>query len=586
MREANRSTLASEDQVTSKTALGAVPSKTAWTLWAVLTAIPWLLPTHSAPWPTFYEELLSAISVVPVGVCLLLVQRRWQVDVLALAILVAACIPCLQVAANLFPLPAEAPLISLYMLGFGVTVVVARHAEAVAPGRLIEALLAGLLIAALLSTGLALYQWLGGDALGDFVEPMSGRDRPVANVAQPNNLATLLVWGLIATWWAHLRKRTGATGAILCSGFLLTGITLTQSRAGALQVVLIAAVAFVCRGRLRTARQAFAFAGLVLWWLVCIVALDPLTGALSDLVARPLLNTDSPRERTMLLITVLRAIGEHPWIGYGFYQNVPAHVAVANKYAMHGLIANSHNIVLDFAIWCGLPLGLAITVGLCAWYRQAARRVFTAEQVLLLLALGTFCVHASLELPHVLAYFLVPVAVMMGTLSANLPLKRSIAVPRAAVAGALLLFTVTFVDLFAEYLRIEANLTDVRMRAAHIAGAPAPWDPHARLLGSLQSWVTTLQVAPDRGMTPEELDQLRRFVTRYPTSLGLLRYAEASALNARPGDARWAFGVLCSVHPESECEAAAHDWLILTAKGRPELAAVPLPMARHPLPAQ
>ena len=186
----------------------------------------------------------------------------------------------LQATSGLFVFPGEGLLIGFYILGFALTMAVARRAEEVAPMRLADALFAGLTIAALLSAGMALYQWLGLDTLGVMVAPALPGGRPVANVGQPNNLSTLLVWGVVGLWWGHSRQRLGGGAAVMGAAFLLLGVALTQSRTGWLAVALLGVTAVLGRRVLRTGPQAPALVALALWFVCLVLALEPLGHAL------------------------------------------------------------------------------------------------------------------------------------------------------------------------------------------------------------------------------------------------------------------------------------------------------------------
>lgn len=551
-----------------------------WALWSFVSAIPWLLPTHSAPWTTFYGEIAMALMWLPMAAWIVWSGRgRWRLDALDLGFFAAALVPLCQAAAGMFQFPAEAPLASLYLTGFGLTGLLARRAEQIAPGRLVESLFAGLAIAALVSTGLAAAQWLGIDTLGVLLAPNPMAERPVANVGQPNNLATLLVWGLVAIWWGCARGKIGGLGATLAAGFLLFGVTLTQSRAGVLEVALLAAAAYGGRRMLGTPGRWPVWLGLGAWFAACLVALRPATHLLLQETTRSLADAASPRERLMLGKLVLTAISEHPWLGYGWNQNVTAHVALAEQFPMHGTVGNAHNLVLDLIMWCGLPLAALFTTGLLLWFRKAWRQARTPQHGLMLLALATFLLHAMLELPHVFAGFLLPVAILMGTLSAGWPAGRAISVPRWAITLALAAHAALLVGIFDEYGRIETEATAARMRAAGIVGAPPEAQLNIVVLRSLQQGLVALRTQPTRGMPEAELALMRRAVTRYPTAPSLFRYAQGAAMNGRPQDAEWSLRVLCSLQLDATCRAAGAGWQQLIAGGDPELAAVRLPAA-------
>jgi len=502
---------------------------------------------------------------------------RWQIGGLVAGFGAASLIPPLQAAFGLFVIPSETALVSAYLLCFALTLLAAHQAEAQRPGVLIEHLFTGLLIAALVSTAFALCQWLNIDALGILLAPELGDNRAIANVGQPNNLATLLVWGLVAVWWKQYRGMLGGLTVTIVAAFLLVGIVLTGSRAGDLQVVLLGIAAISGRRLLNTREHHLGWSLLALWFVTCILALAPVTRFLSGAETRPLLDGASPQERTVLLALDVAAIAQRPWFGWGWHQNVTAHVALSREFPMHVTVGNAHNLLLDLLIWNGIPLGLLLFAGLCVWGWRSARRIKDGESALLLIATATFAVHAMLELPYVFAYFLIPLAIVLGTLGARVSPSPLFELPRAVIALGVLAFAVFIGLAFNEYGRIVANSTAARMVDARIAGAKPPVDPDAFVLKSLASRLQQLQTHPAPGMTSAALNEMRSAVTRYPSTPGLFRYAQSAALNDQPDNAAWALQVLCSLHVAGDCTAAKDSWQQLINEGETPLAKVRFP---------
>src|SRR5690554_6577144 len=95
-----------------------------------------------------------------------------------------------------------------------------------------------ILISASLSTWIAIKQWLllsGSIWVADL--PVAGR--PFANLAQPNNLATLLGMGLASVIYFYERRKLNGISSGSLAAFLLFGIVLTQSRTPWLAAIAI-----------------------------------------------------------------------------------------------------------------------------------------------------------------------------------------------------------------------------------------------------------------------------------------------------------------------------------------------------------
>lgn len=553
-----------------------------WALGSVAAALPWLLPTHADPWTSFYSELLSAVAMLWLAAWACMASRgRWQFDALSAGFMLVACVPALQAWAGIFVFPKEAWLISLYLSGIASAVATARRAQELAPMRALDAMFTGLAMAAILSAGMALYQWLGLDFLGLMVAPPVPGGRPAANVGQPNNLSTLLVWGIVALWWGYQRQRLGAAVALFGAAFLLLGVVLTQSRTGWLAVALLASVAVLGRRVLHTGPQAKVLAGLAIWFLFLVLAREPAAQALWGDVSASLGDQVAVGKRPAIWQLAMDGVGLSPWWGYGWYQSVQAHVLLASAYPeLRVSVAHAHNLVLDLMLWNGLPLGLALAGGLGAWYWYQLRGASTPTQLLLLLALGVFGLHAMLELPHAYAFFLLPVALMMGSLNAIRPVPVLGKLPRSVV-GLVIVAQAAFLTLmFDDYARVEEDLFAYRMRMARIGDLTPRPSPDMRVLQPLQTALESLRIQPRRGMSPDELSQMRRVLTRYPSPVGLFHYAQASAINGRLDEARWALDLICTMHRMETCEAAARDWLAAAGDDYPEMKLVTFPRAK------
>jgi O-antigen ligase len=548
----------------------------------IVAALPWLQPLHGEPWTAFYSEALAAAAMLAIGAWAVLANRgRWPVDAVTGALLALAAVPLVQASFGLFVFVGEAWLVTLYLLGFATTVLVARRAQQVAPWRLADALWAAIAIASLLSAGLTLYQWLQQDWLGAFVHfPLVG-GRAYANLGQPNNLATLLCWGLIAVWWAQVRGRVGRSAGTLAAAFLLLGVVLTRSRTGWLEVGLLAIAALHLRRRHHSGPSVLVVLALLAWFVLLAVGLDPLVQHLSGDVPAGLRDQVSAGKRPLIWQLAVAEVAQRPWFGHGWNQGVPAHMDVAERFPdLLIIIQHAHSLVLDLLVWNGIPLGLTIVVGLAWWARGQWRSCSTAPQRLLLLALAVLLVHALLELPHAYLFFLLPAAIMMGTLGALSPSGSLLTLHRGMVGALVVALSVALAAIVHDYGRIEDDLMAARIRAAHIHNPHPPAPAHPLVLGFLHAALERLRTEPTRELSNDELAQMRHTIVRYPSLGGLFRYAQASALRGQRDEARWALERLCWLNSRRDCAVALQDWRAIAAQGNPEMDAVVLPAPR------
>jgi len=539
------------------------PTGLGWSLLALAWAAPWLLGAHGQPWTTFYNDWLAAVGVVPLAIWVAWKQRGqvWALDRLSCGAVLLAAVPLLQAAAGLLLFPGDGLLVALHLAALAAIVAVARRAEALAPDRTGDTLFAGLVCAALLSTGLALYQRLDLTFLGMLVEPLPNSHRPVANVGQPNQLATLLNWGLLGLWWAFDRRRIGASTAVLAACFLMIGVTATQSRTGLVCALGLAGAAIAWRrleGRGPRVGAVLALAGV----LLLLASLWPL--AAQDLMLdKGLTLSDQAAigRRPLIWRLAIDAIAFQPWFGYGWNQGAVAQQAVALQHPpLHLVVTHAHNLVLDLLIWNGVLIGTLVIAALLAWFATRARALRRQRDAVLWLLPAVLLVHSMVELPHAQLLFLVPAAVSMGLLNQRQGAVQVLRVRDGLARIALMALAAGALAVFVDYRRLEADLFAMRVRAARIGDLTLTAPPEVWMLEPLGAVARALRIDGAGPLPAGELDELSRVATRYPSAPLLFKYAKAAALHGRERDAERALAQLCSLQTGLICRQAIGAW--------------------------
>jgi O-antigen ligase len=549
---------------------------------AIAMSLPWLIPVRTNPWPTLFQELAAGLAVVPLA---LLVIARWpgslRADWTSISFTLAALVPLVQAMSGMFSFPGEAPLISIYLLGIAATLMIARRSAECDAGRATDALFAGLFIAALISSGLAMAQWLNvGSDIFVSSTPFAGRTE--GNIGQANLLSSLLVWGLVGLWWAYQQRRVGGHVTLMAAAMLLVGIVSSQSRTGWIAVGLLLVIGLASPRGLNSAKSRPGLIALGMWFTLCLLAWPALTALLYGAQAVDIAGRLSPGLRPQLWAMMISGVEHQPWFGYGWNQGRLVQEAVHPAYADLGTgVQHAHNLVLDLLLWNGVPLGLFFSALLATWFLRQLRRVKSAQEILLLLALSTFFLHSMLELPHVHAYFLIPAALMMGTLNAKTGLPTVLQVPRllgglivALLGGALVL---SWVD----YVRIEADVLSYRMRVARVGNVPALPFPKVYILAGLRSAMIDLRMKPRPNMGVD-LERMRLTALRYPVESAWFNYAHAAALNHQPAEAQKALQRFCLLFPKDRCDEARTAWAAALAEN-PTMERVPFPVAPESL---
>lgn len=547
--------------------------------WLVLCAgtltLGWLLPNHYRPWIAFHSDVWIA-SVLLLALFALIWCSLGSIALhrITLGVGLLIFMPWLQYGLGLISQLGVAWISSAYLVGFFLALLLGARWEASNPGQLGDALFLAVGTAAIVLVGLQLQQWLQVNGL-ELWRLSGGPDRPSANLGQPNQLATLLLWGVLAAAWGWIRGRVNGWVAILLVAYLAFGIALTGSRTAWIGVTLLVVASWWWRPLWRGARLPWVATGLGCYFVLCIVvqgwwrALDGTAPA--DLVRM------SSELRPLAWAVFLDAAWQRPWFGYGWNQTALAQLAVATAHPpLHVVFSYAHNLFLDLILWCGIPLGLLVSVSLVGWIWRCSRAVQSAESAVLLLLLLVVGNHAMLELPLYYAYFLLPTGLVMGMLNVRHGARPVMYVGRW-VAGLFCLATATLlVLLIRDYSRVEPSYENLNFEWQHIKVAPIG-PPDVLLLTQWHDFVEFARYEPKGGLSQVQLDELRSIPELFSGALFSHKYASILALNQRPDEARLWLQRLCKVATESECSAAKAIWAKQSLK-YPEIAAVPWPV--------
>ena len=547
----------------------------------ILGVFAWLTPNHYIPWLSFHGELSMGVAMFLACGWVFWSRRRTPllVPYVSAVSFAAVCLPVLQLSIGLLVFAGDAWLGSLYLLGLALSQLAGfRAASAWGIDRAVEIMQGLLLLSAMASVGIALYQWQGLDFLGAAVIDITRGMRPYGNVIQPNNLATLLVLGLVATAYFYDRRRIGALPSILLVLALGFGIALTQSRAGLLETVVISAILLLRRkaglnGRLRWTP---ALIGLASIWLMFALWLGAQKMQPTP-EGRPTAEIVQVGKRIIHWLSLVDAIERKPWLGYGWNQVGAAQYAVAVDHpASEETISESHDLVLDLLVWNGLPIGALLIAALAAWFWAALRNIRDASTLLTYCSVAAVFAHSMVEFPLYYSNFLLPVGWFMGAISAVASPRATFAWPRWIAPASLTVAVAAMLVMSSEYFKLESNLRLLRLQQMHIArGYQAEPSPMVVLtqLGHFWNFVITPE---HRGMSPAELNDMRNVVERFSSKENIVRYAAALALNRRGDDAAQALRRVCKMNPETSCGSMKSLWQALGHRD-PEIAKIPWP---------
>lgn len=562
-------------------------------LWlAVVLCLAYVLPNHYSPWLSFHQELAAALAFAPL--ILWVCRQASAIPVIAYGAGILALVPLTQFASGQLFFSTDGWMSCLYLWGFSlVTHAGARCSWATTKLALgqdtqpIEILWAALMFASLLSAGIAFHQWLIPSYQGIYIAEIPPQSRPFGNLAQPNQLATLLLLGIAGLIYLWETRRLRAFLAMAALFLLLCALVLTGSRSVLLALLWLLPAYALMRKRCHLRTKPLAVAAAVAFY-VAMAWLWPLFSKFLLLDAgsnTALERMGSPGIRSVIWLSMADAIGRAPWFGYGWGQISVAQIAVTLDHPpTHLVLESAHNLFLDLALWNGLPIALVVISGLGYWFYHQARHCKDSSRWATLLGVAVVFNHAMVEYPLSYAYFLLPVGFFMGTLSGAGTPPSTVSNPglgarmtRGVVMATTLCVTALTALVAVEYFPIEEDWSLMRFQEARIGNLEATDPPPAFLLTSLQQFLRFSRAEARPGLSVQELETMRLNSERFAYAAPMFKYALAQALNHQQDNALITLKKLCSMQPDSVCRSAKKHWEELAKGPHPELEKLAFP---------
>ena len=511
---------------------------------ALLLVLAWLTTEHFLPWVSWHAEVLAFLAVFVPALALTAAGLRGaqplriRLPLLAAPFVFLAAIAVIQLLTGTLTFGGDAIAFCFYMALAATCIVLGYNTPPATqtagprrwsmPSWVALALIAGSAASVVVALGQVFELWEDSA----WVLRMPELRRPGANLGQPNQLATLLVMGIASVAFLHVSGKLGRALAILLVLLLCAGLAMSESRSGA--VGLLALLAWwQWKRKAVAAHVSFwaapavgaVFAAMYLGWPQLLNALQ-----LTDSHAANRFTQGDLR--LAMWSQLLEAVWHKPWWGWGVLEVAEAHNSVAHAHRVNNPFTYSHNLVLDLAVWMGVPIAAGLTLLAIGW---AARRCKAADQPLpwyCIAAAVPLVTHSMLELPFAYAYFLAPVLYLLGVLERSAVSRRFVqvgpwpALAALAIAAGLMAWSVV------EYLAIEEDFRIVRFEQLKIGKTPDhQQQPDVVLLTQLGALLDGSRIALEPGMPPDKLEALRKLAMRYPWVATQYRYALALALN-------------------------------------------------------
>ncbi len=293
------------------------------------------------------------------------------------------------------------------------------------------------LVLALVSCVLAAVQYL---SLEHWLAPwvsQSSDGVAYANLRQRNQFATLCGIGLLSLLLicsvsssraamqpmssaGTVFNKTAKKWSWFAVAVLAVGNSLSSSRTGAVQWVLIVAAVVCWRSSLRADVRRLAYGGLAIYGLA--VAAMPwfaqwVGNSSTGLLGRAQEMATSGGGRMTLYSNVIDLIAMKPWLGWGWRELAYAHYSTHFDVRFMELVDNAHNLPLHLAVELGVPFAVLFCGAVLWWVvRNAPWRETDPTRQLAWGILMLIGVHSMVEYPLWYGPFLMTLGLCLGLL--------------------------------------------------------------------------------------------------------------------------------------------------------------------------
>lgn len=549
-----------------------------------LFLISWLSSDHYQPWMTFQSEGFAFLGLLVISISVFhdFKFSSIEISIPILVILFAIFLPWIQYATGIVIFAGDALISSFYLSCLLISVFVgcdfSRSTGESATYSSIG-LMHVLWLAAMVSAAIGLVQWLNlQEPLSMLVVQTDLGDRAMGNLGQPNQLATLLLMGMVAFAYIYEQQIIGRLTFFTGISFMTGVLILTQSRTGMLSLFVLT---FFLMWKKRAGQHRLPAKAVATWAALFIagtLALPSLSEALLLADVRSISSSEPVSQRWKMWQQMAYAVAQSPWVGYGWNQTPTAHAAGAVAFPSSITYTNAHNFVVDLIAWNGLPLGILLTAAIAYWFVTRMRSSARLDAVHAMACLLPFAVHSMLEYPFAYAYFLLTAGLMIGIVEgAAVPSKNFVVNVRWAW-----IFLAAWIPIGAyityEYFLIEEDFRVVRFENLRIGKTPETYAvPNVWMISHMAAMLVASRQRAAPEMSAADLENLRKVSDRFAYGAVRFRYALSLALNGDPAGASRQLAIIRGMYGEAYYAACKVELLQMQAEKYPQLSKVTFP---------
>ena len=520
-------------------------------------ALAWLLPYHRSPWPTFGSEVLTFIAASFLLLCL--AKSKVKIAKPQLYLLPFLSIPLIQFIFGQNIYFSNALFSFAYILFFMLMVIAGYQLclEQKKREQVFKITCLTFVSVGVISAIFAVLQWLDMHTFFSGIIYSFNGNRPYANLAQPNNLATLLILSLLSSIYLFEKKIISSFFLVPMSLITLFGVVLAQSRTS---IIVCAFIVIYWLIKQVKKQNRFSHIHLAFWVGLFILLssnlaslnqwLFAVTDTQTAVQGSAIVAKGAGDIRLDMWQQMIAAILHQPWWGYGWNQTGLAQYYITDTFQVSLWYKSAHNMILDLLVWNGLILGGLILLYFTAWLLWLNKGVKDNISIIATLMVCAILIHGMLEFPLHYAYFLLPAGFLLGIIQAqytNLPsLKMNgrvfAVIGLITIVGALV--TTRDYFLYKEQSVLASKTEALTVDQQHTMQKQI-W-----LITQFKERVWWIGLDPKTEMTEQQLADLERMVANLASKYDLHKYAQVLAFNGKEQEAKHQLWILETLHKQ------------------------------------
>ncbi|MFW1966693.1 O-antigen ligase family protein [Acinetobacter guillouiae] len=504
----------------------------------------WLSPFHANPWLMIVSEICAFLSLF----CLIFFFKDKDIIIprVVLPVLFFSLIPFFQYFFGIELYFETALLCFSYLFCVFMSMIIGFNTASMGLKERTLILLSGsILMSSLISVIIILLQWFGLEKNIFFIAPLH-HDRPFGNFAQPNNMATFLVFGLLSNLFLLKDLKITKKMASIFSFLILFAIALSYSRTAWIELIIIGVCLFFIQDKVVKKKTIYFYSVLFFLFLFTIPYLNNFLndfglGLLSTQNVNDRLSTGSLR--LGIWKQMLVAIYQQPWFGYGWNQTAYAQIIASTTVFHSEQTRSAHNIILELLVWNGILIG-SIIIFYALYLLKLVFFASNQKMVLIRLIIVSFIVHALLEFPQNYACFLLIIAFLIGfLLRENYDLKI-FQLNKKTFPIIFIFSIIIFGAIIRDYLNIKyiiANYNSEEFEKNEIK-------EEILILGRLDTMKNWVFEKKPSMMSDAKIKYYENFIKTAPTEYNLINIVKILILNGRFEEARDYYKILYDLY--------------------------------------